>query len=270
MKNKILITSLIIAYNAISQSIDYKITGNDITDNSKLKLRPSISFAIPPTDLVDKLPIMFNIEGQYWTKIMDFRATASIGTFKGGAIGATYHFVDKDKIRKEKFVVSRSRSGNTETTKYFKAPVTVHKISGPCLDLTSGVYKNAGFYSKLDFGWDFQTYARSYAEYGNSIIKGSMNGWVSIKTQGVLATTLVDMTDYFKLGAGTGKYTEERKVAIGGQISISGALKPWKDVTLYVSLPLGYMKYMGVSQAPETTNRGAPILGIVLGTQIRL
>jgi hypothetical protein len=78
------------------------------------------------------------------------------------------------------------------------------------------------------------------------------------------------MTNYFNLGAGTGKYTEERKMALGGQLNISGAIRPWKGVTFYMSLPLGYMRYMGVSDAPETTNRGVPILNIVLGAQIKL
>lgn len=249
-----------------SQNIRYKIVGNDVESRPKFVLRPSVSFSIPPSDLVEGLPIFVSIEAQYWTKMIDYRATGSFGTFKGGAIGATYHLSEKVKVKKEKYVTSRTETKNTTTTKYFKAPANVHRISGPCADFTSGIYGTAGFYSKLDLGWDFQHYGRSYAEYNNRTIRGSSNGWLSLKVQAVLANVAIDMTDYFKLGAGT----EKRKTAVGAQVNISGAVRPWKTVTFYYALPLGYMRYMGVANAPETTSKGAPILNIILGTQIKI
>ena len=264
------IVFLTIAINANSQSVSYKIIDNEVNDASKLKIRPTISFAIPPTNLVDGFPITFNLEAQYWTKLIDYRAALSYGTFVGTSIGATYHLVDKEATKNDKFVTSVTQKGKTETTTFFRAPVKMYKISGPCVDLTTGVYKDAGFVSKLDFGWDFQHYGNSTAEYNGRKLKGSKNGWVSMKLQGVLANVNVDMTDYFKVGAGTGKYTEERKFAIGAQVNFSAAIKLWNGFTFYASLPVGYMKYLGVSDAPETTDRSIPILNVVLGAQIRL
>jgi hypothetical protein len=261
---------LILTNVSSAQKVEHKIIGNDVEDKSMLKIRPSISFSIPPTEIVEGLPMTLNLEAQYWTKPMDYRFTGSFGTFKGASAGITYHMVNQIKTRNEKFVISRSKSGNTTTTTYFKSPVNIYRISGPCADLTSGVFGNAGFYSKLDFGWDFQTYGRSYATYENRTLKGAKNGWMSIKLQGVLANVAVDMTDYFKLGAGTGKYTEERKMAVGGQVNFSGAISPWQKITFHLNMPLGYMKYMGVYAAPETTSKGSPILSINLGLQVRL
>jgi hypothetical protein len=261
---------VIFSSQLIGQNISYKIVENNVEERSQLHIRPAISFSIPPSDIIEGLPTTLSVEGQYWTDVADFRATAHVGTFKGISVGATYHLSDKTKVKKEKFVVSTSKTKRVETTTYFKAPVNMHKISGPCADLTTGFYGEAGFFTKLDLGWDFQHFGRSYAEYGNRTIKGSSNGWFSAKIQAVVANVAIDMTNYFNLGAGTGKYTEERKMAFGGQINVSGAVRPWRGVTFYMSLPLGYMRYIGVSDAPETTNRGVPILNIVLGAQINL
>lgn len=261
---------LSLSSNLFAQAINYRIFGNDIEDKSNLKVRSYVSFCIPPSDLVEGLPVIFNLEAQYWTPKIDYRATASFGTFKGATIGMTYHKFSGIKTKNDKFVISVSKNKNTETTTYFRAPVKVYKISGPCVDLTTGAYAEAGFYSKLDFGWDFQTYGRAYAEYEKRTLKGSRNGWMSVKVQGVLANVAIDMTDYFKLGAGTGKYTEERKTAIGAQVHFGLAARPWKGVCFYWSMPLGYMKYMGVDNAPSTSNKGAPIFNINLGVQVRL
>lgn len=261
---------LVGSFQLSAQNISYKIVGNDVEDESKLKIRPTISFSIPPSELVDGLPVIYSVEGQYWTDIADFRATASFGTFKGLSVGATYHFTDITKIKKTKFVISTTKTKRVETTTYFKAPVNVHRISGPCADLTTGFFGEAGFYTKLDLGWDIQHYGRSYAKYENRTIKGSSNGWINVKVQGVIANVAVDMTNYFNVGAGSGTYIRERKMALGGQLCLSGAARPWNGVTLYASLPVGYMRYMGVSDAPETTDRGIPILNIILGAQIKL
>jgi hypothetical protein len=268
IKTTVFISLIGLSLSSSAQTVDYKIVGNDVTDLSSLKIRPSVSFFIPPTDLVNGLPTTVNIEAQKWTELIDFRALASYGSFNGLSIGGTYHVVNKVMTKKDKFVVSKSKTGNTETTTYFKAPVNIHRISGPCVDLTNGFLKDAGFFTKIDFGWDIQTYGRAYAEYGNRTLSGSRNGWTSVKMQGVLANVAIDMTDYFQLGAGTGKYTEERKMAIGAQASLSAAIRPWKRVTFYTSLPLGYVKYLGVSNAPSTTSKGAPILSINLGVQV--
>lgn len=269
-KTSILIIAFLVILQINAQTVNYKIVGNDVESRPKFVLRPFVAFSIPPSELVEGLPVTVNLEAQYWTKMIDYRATGSFGTFKGASVGATYHLSDKIKTKKEKYVVSETETKRTKTTTFFRAPANVHRISGPSLDLTSGMYGAAGFYSKLDIGWDFQHFGRSFAEYNERTIKGSSNGWVSMKLQAVLANVAIDMTDYFKLGAGTGKYTEERKMAVGAQVNVSGAFKPWKSVTFYYALPLGYMKYMGVSKAPDTTPRGVPILNIILGAQIKL
>ncbi len=254
--------------NLNAQQVSYKITENNLEDKSNFKIRPSISFFIPPTELIDGLPVNFNLESQYFTKAMDFRGGLHYGTFIGASIGGTLHLVDKVKSVNNKFVTSRTETSTTVTTKFFKAAVNMHKVSGPCVDLTVGTLKDAGFYPKLEIGWDFQTYGKAYAEYNGRSIKGNRNGWLSMKYQAVIANVNIDMTDYFGLGAGTSTYTEERKMAVGFQINPSFAYRPWKTSTFYFSMPVGYLKYMGVSKAPDTTPGGFPVLNILLGAQI--
>lgn len=253
-----------------AQSVNYKIVGNDVSNAKKLNIRPYVAFFIPPTEVIDGLPVTVNIDAQYWTSVADFRGGISYGTFKGVNIGGTLHLKDGIKSVNHKFVMSRTSNGKTETVKYLRAKADVYKISGPCADLAIGSLKGAGFYSKLDFGWDFQTLGRAYAEINGRNYKGNRNGWLSFKFQGVVATTVVDMTDYFGLGAGTSKYLIERKMAVGVQVNPSFAYRPWKKSTFYAAIPLGYMGYLGVSDAPSTTTKGIPILSINIGLQLSI
>jgi len=259
---------------SFAQNISYKIVENNVKNYEYLHIRPYFSFAIPPTDLVKNFPINICVDGQYWAEKFDYRAGLSYGTFKGGSIGATFHIKNGVKSANHKFVTSRTKSGKTETTKFFRAKADLYRVSGPCADLTMGALQNAGLFLKFDFGWDIQTLAsaRAKVEGMKRTINSSRNGWFDIKFQGVLANVLVDETDYFKLGQGTGKEELNRKMALGFQVNPSVAISPWRTVTFYAALPMGYMKYLGVNTANTlgiaTTAKGAPILSINLGASI--
>lgn len=250
------------------QSVSYNIVENNVEDKSKLKIRPYVSFVIPPTEIVDGLPFNVNVEAQMWTKAFDIRGAVGYGTNIFGSIGITLHSENKEKSIKEKFITKRVETEKSVAVSFFRAPVNIHKISGPCIDVTAGVWKNAGLYPKLEFGWDFQSYRRAVAEVNGRKINGKTNSWVSFKYQVVVSSVNVDMTDYFGVGAGTSTYTEKRKMAAGFQINPSWAYRPWKKSTFFANLPMGYLKYMGVGNAPSTTSKGAPIFAINIGAQL--
>lgn len=255
----------------LGQNVSYEIVENDVRWLDLMHIRPYVSFCIPPTDLVKDLPIILTVDAQYWAEKIDFRGGLSYGNvFMGGSVGATYHLKKGIKRANHKFVISRTKSGKTETTKFLRAKADIHRISGPCVDLNTGVWKNAGFVAKLDFGWDIQTLAFARAKINGSkyAIKSSRNGWFSTKIQGVLANVVVDETNYFKLGAGTGKVENNRKMAVGFQIYPSVAVAPWRTVTFFASMPMGYMRYLGMANAPETSSKGIPIFSINLGASI--
>ncbi len=263
MKKTIISTCIAIAAmvnnSAVNaQSVNYKIVGNDLNTFRKLSIRPYASFFIPPTPIAQGFGNAY-IEAHYWLKnIVDIRAGFGVGTFTGFIGGGTFHLMDKVKPTKHKFVLSRSRSGRTETTTFFKANADRRIILGPCLDFSIGALKNAGFYTKVDIGFDYQSFARAYAETDNRSIASSRNGWVGLKVQGVIASVNWDENKFDK--------TEPtRKLGIGGQVCLSASARPWKGVTFYANLPMGAMKIQGV-----TEDAIQPILQINLGLSINL
>jgi hypothetical protein len=242
----------------IAQSVNYKIVGNDLNTFRKLSVRPYVSFYIPPTPIAEGFT-NFYLEAHYWLKnIVDVRAGFGVGTFTGFIGGGTFHLIDKIKSTQHKFVVSRSTTGRTETTKYFKAYADRRIVLGPCLDFSVGALKNAGFYTKIDFGFDYQSFARAYAETDNRNIASSKNGWISLKVQGVIASINWDDNKFDDI-------KPVRKLGIGGQVSLSASVRPWKGVTLFANLPMGAMKIQGVAQKSIQ-----PILQINIGASINL
>jgi hypothetical protein len=263
MKKTILSTCIAIAAIANcnvlnAQSINYKIVGNDINTFRKLSVRPYASFFIPPTPIAEGFANGY-IEAQYWLKnIVDIRAGFGVGTFTGFTGGGTFHLMDKIKSTKHKFVLSRTETRRTTTTNYFKAYADSRVVIGPCLDVSVGMLKNAGFFTKIDIGLDYQSFGRAYAETGNRTIASSKNGWVSLKVQGVIASLNWDDNKFDAT-------KPTRKLGIGGQVSLSASARPWKGVTFYANLPMGAMKIQGV-----TEDAIQPILQINLGVSINL
>jgi hypothetical protein len=241
-----------------AQTINYKISGNDLNTFRKLSIRPYVSFFIPPTPVAEGFANAY-IDAQYWLKnIVDIRVGFGVGTFTGFTSGGTFHLMDKAKSTKHKFVVSRSETRRTTTTKYFKAEADSRVVFGPCLDVSIGGLKNAGFYSKIDIGFDYQSFARAYAETDGRYIASSKNGWFSLKMQGVIASVNWDDNKFDDI-------KPTRKVGLGGQLNLSGSARPWKGVTFFGSLPMGIMKIQGVKK-----DAIQPILQINLGFSVNL
>jgi hypothetical protein len=248
-----------ICINTVSaQTVDYKIVGNDVESFRKLNIRPYLAFFIPPTSIAEGF-INAGIDAQYHLgKIANFNAGFSVGTFNGFTGGITYHLVDKIKSANYKFVVSRSKRGNVETINYFKAKADARIVIGPSLDISAGVLTKAGFYTKIDFGLDYQSFGRAYADLNGWSIAGNRNGWVSMKLQGVFASMNRDENKFDATPA-------VRRIGIGGQVALSTMARPWRGVTLYAGLPLGVMKIMGVEE-----DAIQPILQINLGMSINV
>jgi hypothetical protein len=260
MTKKILlvaITLFSIALKTQSQTISSNIT-SDLNTMRDLSIRPYVSFIIPPFDIRTKaaLPINLNIDAQYWFKTLaDVRVGVNLGAFNGGTLGITYHLRDKTKNAKHKFVLSRSSTRTTETTTYFKARGDIRSIFGPALDVTLGSFGNGnGFYNRIDFGFDFQSFSRVWAKTDQGNFASSRNGWVSFKLQGVFANN-------------------QKTTGIGAVATIQASARPWKGVTFYAGLPMGILKtiselppVVGIDE-PKTIS---PIFAINLGASINL
>jgi hypothetical protein len=239
-----------------AQSINYKIVGNDLQSFKLLNIRPYLAFFIPPTSIAEGFANA-GVDAHYnLNKIANIHAGFSVGTFRGLTGGLTFHLVDKVKQKNHKFILSRSTRGSIQTTKYFKAKADAKIVIGPCLDVAIGSLKNAGFYTKIDIGLDYQTFVRAYAQIDNYSIAGNENGWASFKVQGVFASINRDENKFDEIAP-------ERRVGLGGQVNLSFIARPWKAVTLYAGLPLGVMKIIGVKK-----DAYQPILQINLGASL--
>jgi hypothetical protein len=263
-----LLISIILIHSTKAQMVNYKIVGNDIENRHKLHIRPYLSFYIPPSTIGRNFHANLNVDAQYWfPKLLDVRAGINIGSFKGGTFGATYHLIDKIKSKNNKYVLSRTTRGKTETTTFLKAKANSHIIVGPCLDAMLGVLTEGGFYTKIDVGLDYQSFSRSYAEIGNRTIPGARNGWVSCKVQGVVVSMNHDDNIFDAVPF-------ERRLGIGGQINLQASARPWRGVTFYAALPIGFVKVLGPAmEAPTITKKDKniqPILYINIGASINL
>ena len=189
-------------------------------------------------------------------KTAQLRVGIGVGVFNGLRFGTTYYLKNSEKMANYKFVVSRSSSGNSTTTKYYVQQAKVKNIIGPAADLQIGFLKGAGFYTRLDFGFDFQTFGRAYSERNGQVYAGNRNGWASIKAQVVLANVYFDA-----------RFPEidQRRMQVGFQMAPQISNRPWKRVCLYGALPLGFVKTLGVAD-----DAIIPILSIDLGMSIQL
>ncbi len=225
--------AVVFTTSQLNAQVNYKVI-DQMNTFKKLSIRPYMSFGIAPLDLGD-LAANLNIEGQYWvSNKLDVRGGINMGTFTGITVGGTMHLKDAIQNKSQKYITSESYSGNTKTTKYFKGNADIRKVFGPAADLKIGYFnKNTKvFYTQLDFGVDFQSFARNYAELNDgSTYPSNKNGWTSLKVQGVIATSF-------------------KKVAIGAMATLQASRRPWKGVTMYLNIPLGFMKTIGGEVIP--------------------
>jgi hypothetical protein len=246
----ILIPALLVGLAASkAQSVSYSIEGNEVDNMRNLQIRVYPEFFIAPGDRELTLPTNLIADARYWMgSLLDLRAGISLGTNTGLNLGGCLHLLDRVHARKEKFVVSRSTSGRTVTQKYFKAPVQVRSMSGPSADLFIGT-QFGGFTTKLDLGWEWQGFRRSYATYDGRSIAGSNNGYHSIKIQAVFQGPIpTESWSFNEEGLYVAKRSSE--VGIGAQMAFDYHFRPWKRITMYGGVTGGYIKVPNDGSAP--------------------
>lgn len=262
---KILLSIGIIATGrSIAQSVSTKIVENDLTTMHKLQIRPSIGFAIPYTQ-VNGTPnvLALNVDAQYWvgTKL-DCRASLMFGGFKGGSIGATYHLKDNIVPTKQKFILSRSTKGRTETTTFVKLKPDSRNIFGACADLNIGIIKGSGFATRADIGIDFQSFSRAFAEINESRYASSRNGWFSLKLAACIASVNYDSPTFVMIPT-------KRVLGVGGLANLNAITRPWKSVCLSTGIQMGALKAIGIDPLDKEDSI-LPIFSFNLGVSINI
>lgn len=250
---------LFLGFNAASfgQSVNYKIHYNEVNDLRSLQVRLYPEFFIAPGDRELKLPANLILDAHYYLgSLADISAGFSIGSNTGVLLGGSLHLRDHQREVKERFVLSRSTSGRTTTTRFLKVRVTARSFSGPCADAFIGSQMGA-FTSKVDLGWSWSGYRHSQIVLDEDrYISGNLNGFHTIKLQAVFQAPIPTSKSYFNE---KGPYvTDEGNAAgIGGQLAFDYQFRPWRFCTLYSGLTMGYIK------VPD--DGSAPILSIRLG-----
>lgn len=199
-----------------------------------LSIKPYFVLGVAPVtgDFASDL----RLDAQYWYKDkFDFRLGSSGGTFNGLTFGGTYHLRDRYVEKSQKFIVSETETKTTRTTTYYKASAKMRKVFGPAIDAKAGYVLSGGktkiFYTELNLGVDYQFFSRNYADSKDSRYSSNKNGWYSAKFQGVLAF------GGKKFGAG----------AVG---VVAASRRPWKSVTMHLTMALGAIKYFGGKMNP--------------------
>jgi hypothetical protein len=253
----ILTFSLGFIATTFGQSTSYKINYNDVSDLRSLQIRLYPEFFIAPGDRELKLPANLILDAHYYLgSLADISAGLSLGSNTGVLLGGSLHLRDHEREVKEKFVLSRSTSGRTTTTRFLKVRVTARSFSGPCADVFA-VSQMGAFTSKVDLGWSWSGYRHSQIEVDeNRYISGSMNGFHTIKLQAVFQAPIPTSRSYFNE---EGAYITKKGNAagVGGQLAFDYQFRPWKFCTFYSGLTMGYIK------VPD--DGSAPILSIRVG-----
>lgn len=208
-------------------------------DWRKLHLRTSISTSIPYAKLKETtLPGNLNIEAHYdLGTVADVIGGVHVGTFKGVSASGTLHLRDAVVNKRTKFIVASYTEGNTEKTFFYKGRADMRKVFGPTAGIKIGSYGDAGFYSRVEGGIDFQT--MSHAFYKG--YKSAQNGRSSIKLMGTIAK--FNQAEIIN-ASGTEEY--KGRLGVGALFSINYEGAPWKRIGWYFGLDGGYMKIFGV------------------------
>ena len=241
-----------------SSTAQSSITDNDLGSIKRNNVRAYASFYIPPTRLQD-FSADLNVAGTYNIgNRIQARGGLAVGTFTGVKLGASYYLRASQVTRNHRFVVSRSKSGRTETVTYFREKAKGMNYFGPAVDVQIGRFSKAGFYFKSDFGLEWVFARKAFADYKGRRIGASSNGNLSVKAQAVLLNSMYGSPIYNLL---------ERRTAAGFQIAPSFTASPWRRITLHGGLPFGYAKYLGttLSKYGDDIEKGIYILSIDLG-----
>lgn len=239
MKLTLLITLSITAtsFSAIAQKDTNPVVIQESLDWNKLNARAGLSIYIPYVELAETA-LTGDAYGELnyqLGKIANVHGRINLGSFTGIAVGGTLHASDEMVTKSTKFKVASSTRGNTETTTFYRNNSEFRKVKGPTAELRIGKFGDSGFYSRLDGGYDFQTYSRAYYKgYGSN-----RNGFSSVRFLATIAK--FNQAEY----TGTTKNYESR-IGAGGLVSIFAEKSPWKRITFHIGLDAGYMKIFGV------------------------
>ncbi len=243
------------AFASKAQDVD-----QESLDWGKLRVRTFVNIPIPYTETKDiKLASILTVQGAYEIgTLADVRAAAHVGTFKGVSVGGTYHLTDGLKNRKTRFIVAETG----DRVYFYKGYSDFRSIFGPSVDLMAGVFQDAGLYARLQAGLEWQTHSRAYYKGYNSM----RNGISTVKLQAVAAS--LAMAEYHN-----GAQDYVRRLGIGGVAGIAYDFRPWRRVTMFGGVDLGYMVLPGVEN--DLTNgiensKGHPILEIKFGASVKL
>jgi hypothetical protein len=259
---KSLFTTLLIVFgiqHISGQTIAYKIYKNEPETMPNLQVRAYPEFFIAPGDVPLALPVNLVVDVRYWAgNLADVRAGVSFGTNLGLHFGGTYHLKDRVKPVYDRFKLSETQRGNFITIKSLKVLIDAKKISGPCADVFVG-RQFGRFTSKIDIGWEWQSFQRASIDVDGRIIQGNFNGFLSIKAQGVVQVPIETSKQITEPVDGYFKVYDRKKttVGFGGQIDATYSFRPWKFSTLFTGLALGYIRV--------PNDGSAPILSIKIG-----
>lgn len=203
----------------------------DETNTIKLlSVRPNMVIGVAP--ITGDFAADVRLDAQYWYKDkFDARFGTSGGVLNCVSFGGTYHLQDKMVSKAHKFIVSETDKQRT----YYRHNANVRRVFGPAADARIGYVLTSNkaklFYTELDLGVDYQVFSRNYADIGEESYPSNKNGWYSIKFQGILA-----------VGG--------KQFAAGFAGTMGAARRPWKGVTMYLSMSLGVLKTFGGSLNP--------------------
>lgn len=239
--------SLLFPINSIAQTTSDNVV-NQSNSIRKLSIRPYLALGISPVD-AGELMVQTNLDAQFWLNSkMDLRAGFHSGTFTGGAIGGTWYLKNRIVTSTQKFIISETETSKTRTTKYFRARAEQRRIFGLAADIKVGLIgsskDNRKFYNQIDFGVDYQFFARNYADRNGESYPSNRNGWYSFKLQGIAITG--------------------PKFGLGVAGTLQASRRPWKGVTMYLNVPLGIIKTFG------TNGELVPIITPGFGLSINL
>jgi hypothetical protein len=268
MKIKVLLSAItfVVFGKTSAQQVSTKIVENDLTTMHNLQVRPNLGVALPYLPVNNARKIMaLNIDAQYWLgTVADFRASIMIGGFTGVSLGATYHVKDKIAPTKQKFVLSRSSNGKTNTTTFVKLKPDSRNIFGPCADLNIGFFKGTGFATRLDVGLDFQSFSRAIAVIDDSRYASSRNGWFSLKIAGCFTN--------INYGDPANNIPSKFIFGFGGLANLNAVTRPWKKVCLSTGIQMGAIKAIGLNTTPSVVKQDSvfPIFAFNIGVSINL
>lgn len=198
----------------------------------KLRIRPNVSMSAPLTKENDiTLPVGIGVDAFYdLGKVANLQAGLQMGTFKGISVGGTYHLSDRMVNRATRFIVSQT----SRRVYFYKGLSDYRQVFGPAVSIKAGSYSNAGFYGRLDLGIDLQRMSRAFYDGYPSF----RNGYSSIKLMATVAKF-----NQFEYGQTDGLVS---RLGVGALASYQIELKPWKRITLFSDLEMGYLAILGV------------------------